>query len=64
MKTKIFLLLFLVSYSLISEEVEKFDSKIYELIKQMTIDEKINQCQLQFEKTMLYKKGLLQKMFC
>ena len=28
------------------------------------LDEKINQCQLQLEKTVLYKKGLLQKMFC
>ena len=29
-----------------------------------SLDEKINQCQLQIEKTVLYKKGLLQKMFC
>jgi len=28
------------------------------------IDEKINHCLLQIEKTMLYKKGLMQKMFC
>ncbi len=28
------------------------------------LDEKINHCQLQIEKTVLYKKGLLQKMFC
>jgi len=28
------------------------------------IDEKIKQCQQQREKTVLYKKGLLQKMFC
>lgn len=28
------------------------------------LDEKINHCQLQVEKTELYKKGLLQKMFC
>jgi len=29
-----------------------------------SLDEKINQCLLQIEKTVLYKKGLLQKMFC
>ncbi len=28
------------------------------------IEDKINHCQLQIEKTVLYKKGLLQKMFC
>lgn len=28
------------------------------------LEEKINHCQLQIEKTILYKKGLLQKMFC
>ena len=28
------------------------------------LDEKINHCQLKIEKTVLYKKGLLQKMFC
>jgi len=29
-----------------------------------SLDDKINHCQLQIEKTVLYKKGLLQKMFC
>ena len=29
-----------------------------------SIDERLNHCKLQIEKTELYKRGLLQKMFC
>jgi type I restriction enzyme, S subunit len=40
----------------------KEQNKIANFFK--AIDEKINHCQMQIEKTEQYKKGLLQKMFC
>jgi type I restriction enzyme S subunit len=59
-----------ISY-LSREQFEQFTIHIPCLAEQTKIanfltvlDEKINHCQLQIERTALYKKGLLQKMFC
>lgn len=57
--------------SVSKKDAEKFNIQLPFFIEQTkiatflsTLDEKINQCQAQIEKTEVWKKGLLQKMFC
>jgi type I restriction enzyme S subunit len=52
----------LVAFPLVFPILKEEQTKIANFLS--ALDEKINQTQTQIEKTEVWKKGLLQKMFC